>query len=837
MKKIVKNNFGNFLTILLVFLMVGAWIFSGWPRIWQEPSLPPEIKEARAAFPVLESFTESNTSGNVTQVIVDKPTGTADDDLLVAIMSHDSTAGTLSAPVDWTALFDTVNTGGSTFRAWYKIAGASEPVNYTFTSSDSDQLIAAIMRFTGHDSANPINAVSSVNTGNTNSPTCPSVDTTAADTLVLRAFGTDDDDITVDGGYPSGHTGIFVRGSAGSWGETSIGAAYTTQASAGPTGAASFSSLTANEQWGAVTIAITPTPIAVPITTLGDGIDPGPSTVAPGSSNLYLDQFTFVTDSGTDSVIALTVTTANTTAIASMEIWNEAMTTQYFSTVSSPVGDNWNFSGGTPIPVDTTTAAFRVIFTAQDHAALAVGTYAVTGTVTSFTSTNTQAGTDTDSATITVDNSPPADATWGAITPGDSQIVLNWINPGDSDFYRVLILRRDTLPVDGTPTEGTEYLVDDIIDSSTVRYVGSATTFTDTGLTNGTDYYYKIFSYDTYINYASGVSTGPHTPQVPVVPTITVGTIPDNQVATMDIPSTNNYVGGAFTFVRNTNSTNVTTIVITEAGTVDADANLSNVELYYETAASCSYEGTENLFGTAVSFVSEKATVSGTMSVGTSQVCVYVVLDVGLGAGAGETLEIEISDPSTEVTVSAGDVSPATPVAIPGITNLQVPAVPPASWKADPDAIATAAVEDIIRLRIQVTNTGSDATAYDYLLQYASKVGDFCNDDESFATVPVIDTGEPFEMAVSSYVNDGDPTTADTKLPAPACCTFISGEIVADPSNSSGSFTLQTNKYTEFEFVLRVTATASGTYCFRVTNAGADLNEYSYYPELTITNP
>jgi hypothetical protein len=247
-------------------------------------------------------------------------------------------------------------------------------------------------------------------------------------------------------------------------------------------------------------------------TTLGDGTDPSNSTVEPdGTTKQYLDQFTFVASSGTDSVTALTVTTANTTAIASVEIWNEAMTTQYFSTMSSPSGNDWSFSGGTAIPVTTTSTPFRIRFVAKAHASLAAGTYAVTGTVTSFTSTNSQAGTDTDSATITVDNSPPSDATWGTIASGDQQIQLNWTNPG-SDFNKVVILRRVGSAVGDAPTEGTEYNVNDTIGSSTVRYVGSLETFTDTGLTNGTDYYYKIFAYDDYINYASGAGTGPHTP-------------------------------------------------------------------------------------------------------------------------------------------------------------------------------------------------------------------------------------------------------------------------------------------------------------------------------------
>lgn len=49
MQKIFKNNFADFLTVLLIFLMITGWFFSGWPRIWQDPPVPPEIKKVYAA--------------------------------------------------------------------------------------------------------------------------------------------------------------------------------------------------------------------------------------------------------------------------------------------------------------------------------------------------------------------------------------------------------------------------------------------------------------------------------------------------------------------------------------------------------------------------------------------------------------------------------------------------------------------------------------------------------------------------------------------------------------------------------------------------------------------
>jgi hypothetical protein len=48
-KKILKS-LKHITPQILVFLLVLAWIFSGWPQIWQNPRIPPEVKEAKAAF-------------------------------------------------------------------------------------------------------------------------------------------------------------------------------------------------------------------------------------------------------------------------------------------------------------------------------------------------------------------------------------------------------------------------------------------------------------------------------------------------------------------------------------------------------------------------------------------------------------------------------------------------------------------------------------------------------------------------------------------------------------------------------------------------------------------
>jgi len=164
----------------------------------------------------------------------------------------------------------------------------------------------------------------------------------------------------------------------------------------------------------------------------------------------------------------------------------------------------------------------------------------------------------------------------------------------------------------------------------------------------------------------------------PPPPHITVGTT-GTQIATTTIPSINFYVGGAFTFVRNVSSTTITQILINEKGSVNANLNLSNLKIRYETADTCTYNGDETYFNsTGVNFnSSDVATATGTMSVGTSQVCVYVILDVGSGASVNQTIEIEISNPSTDVSVTDGSVTPATAVQINGTTNLEITNLPP----------------------------------------------------------------------------------------------------------------------------------------------------------------
>ena len=99
---------------------------------------------------------------------------------------------------------------------------------------------------------------------------------------------------------------------------------------------------------------------------------------------------------------------------------------------------------------------------------------------------------------------PPANVTNHVLQRISNGIILTWINPTDSDFSKVLILKNESSIVD-SPTTGRDYAGVDLIGSSQMMYNAASSSFTDTEITEGVTYFYKIFAYDTLFNYASGV--------------------------------------------------------------------------------------------------------------------------------------------------------------------------------------------------------------------------------------------------------------------------------------------------------------------------------------------
>ncbi|MBS0618876.1 MAG: chitobiase/beta-hexosaminidase C-terminal domain-containing protein [Spirochaetes bacterium] len=92
-----------------------------------------------------------------------------------------------------------------------------------------------------------------------------------------------------------------------------------------------------------------------------------------------------------------------------------------------------------------------------------------------------------------IDAIPPGNVSAFVATPASTQFALGWTNPGDADLKGIKILRK----TGGYPTSDTD---------GTVVYNALSTAATDTGLTNGIQYYYKAFAYDAAGNFAAGAT-------------------------------------------------------------------------------------------------------------------------------------------------------------------------------------------------------------------------------------------------------------------------------------------------------------------------------------------
>jgi hypothetical protein len=169
-----------------------------------------------------QAFTEKKVSSDSnTAIVIQKPSGTVQGNLLIAAVATDGST-TFSLPSGWTE----INQGNSgsqvTLGVWYKIAGSSEPANYTFTwSGGNEQAYGWIMQFTGNDT-NPATVINNVSTpgqsSGTATPSSPAVNTTVDNCIILRLGAFDDSDITVDDPglhSPINHTAITMEESGG----------------------------------------------------------------------------------------------------------------------------------------------------------------------------------------------------------------------------------------------------------------------------------------------------------------------------------------------------------------------------------------------------------------------------------------------------------------------------------------------------------------------------------------------------------------------------------------------------------------------------------------------
>ncbi len=145
------------------------------------------------------------------------------------------------------------------------------------------------------------------------------------------------------------------------------------------------------------------------------------------------------------------------------------------------------------------------------------------------------------------------------------------------------------------------------------------------------------------------------------------------------------------------------------------------------------------------------------------------------------------------------------------------------------------------RLRIESANTGAqiESAARTYELQWGDKTDQSsCADITSWTGVA--DASDEFDMINTTNIDPDGETTSSYLLTNSEGYTYTSGE-GRDTADTTGSIgPLSASYYTEVEYSFKATddAVTAATYCFRLydTTADSNLNNYSVYPEVTISS-
>lgn len=210
------------------------------------------------------------------------------------------------------------------------------------------------------------------------------------------------------------------------------------------------------------------------------------------------------------SVLASEPTSQPTNLLFS-SISDTAMTLAWTAATGSPTGYIVLMKSGsspTDVPVDgseynagdtigTSTVVYRGTSTGFTKSSLTASTvyyfdvFSFNGTTGTYNYLTTSPLEGSQTTYATQPSAQPTSLVFSAVK--STSMTLSWTGSG-ADGY--LALRRSGASPTGTPADGTAYSVNDVLGDGTVEFVGSGTTFTDSGLTSGVTYYYDIFAYN-----------------------------------------------------------------------------------------------------------------------------------------------------------------------------------------------------------------------------------------------------------------------------------------------------------------------------------------------------
>lgn len=199
---------------------------------------------------VRQSVSQAVNTTATTTLRIPKPANVAQGDLLVGCVSL--TGGTIAAagvPAGWTVLASVTNIANPKVYGYYKVATASEPADYAWTTSSTTSG-GGIARYTG--TSGPDAAATTGSGAAASSGSIPAVTTTAANAMLVGCMSVNSSSVTL--ASPAGMAQAVETGAR------RFEVADGVQAAAGASGAKTWN-FSAAREWAGWLVALRPKPL------------------------------------------------------------------------------------------------------------------------------------------------------------------------------------------------------------------------------------------------------------------------------------------------------------------------------------------------------------------------------------------------------------------------------------------------------------------------------------------------------------------------------------------------------------------------------------------------
>jgi len=137
--------------------------------------------------PAFRSANSATTTG--TTLTITKPSGVATNDVLIGSVAVTPSSATITPPAGWTLVRRTNNAGptANSLAVYYKVATASEPASYAWSTSGASFTVGGVQAFSGVDTATPIDVENGQTTPASLTHATPNLTTTVANTMVVTS--------------------------------------------------------------------------------------------------------------------------------------------------------------------------------------------------------------------------------------------------------------------------------------------------------------------------------------------------------------------------------------------------------------------------------------------------------------------------------------------------------------------------------------------------------------------------------------------------------------------------------------------------------------------------